>query len=263
MKKTKEIVRLARDGVIEIIPALVLLLLVVFAWEGLHRVLEINSLLLPSPTEVLRALRDNTHRLISETGITMVEAVLGFLLGVTLAYIAGVAFVASSMIRRTLYPFAVGLKATPLIVLAPLLVAWLGEGMLSKIAMAALVAFFPVLVNVVSGMSDVDRETMDLMRALSATRRQVMQKVLIPKSLPFLVAGLRTSSSLAVVGAVIGEFTGATRGIGHLITTSSYYLDTDLVFAAILMIAIAGVVFFYVVGLLDKLVFWADSPDAS
>jgi NitT/TauT family transport system permease protein len=123
--------------------------------------------------------------------------------------------------------------------------------------MAALVAFFPVLVNSVAGLGAVEPEAFDLMRSLSASPLQILLKVRIPNSLPYLLASLKIASSLAVVGAVIGEFTGATRGIGFLINTSSYYLETPLMFAGVLIISLAGIVFFGLVAYIEKrLVFW-------
>lgn len=149
------------------------------------------------------------------------------------------------------------LKSTPLIAIAPLLVLWFGNGVLSKIVMSALVAFFPVLVNSVNGLANIDAEALDLMKSLSASKLQILIKIRVPASLPFVFASLKIASSLAVVGAVIGEFTGATQGIGHLIVTSSYYLETALMFAGVGMISLGGILFFGLVAYLERrLVFW-------
>jgi NitT/TauT family transport system permease protein len=243
-------------------PALALLAVLVTSWQILHGVLGINSLLLPTPTEVATAWVENLPRLVRETGVTMGEAVLGFLLGSAVAFLTAVIFIMAPLMERAIYPYAIALKATPLIVIAPLLVAWFGNGFLSKVAMSAVIAFFPVLVNAISGMSRVHSGMLDLMASLSASQWQVLRRVRIPSSLPLVLAGLRTSSSLAVVGAIIAEFTGSTRGIGHLINTSSYYLQTDLVFAAIIMISLAGIAFFYAIAALEKrVVFWGALSD--
>jgi NitT/TauT family transport system permease protein len=137
------------------------------------------------------------------------------------------------------------------------LVIWFGNGLLSKIVMAATVAFFPVLVNAVKGLMAIDAEAADLMKSFSASKVQVLMKIRLPASLGYIFAALKIASALAVVGAVIGEFTGATRGIGNIIKTSSYYFDAPLMFAAIGTLALGGILFFALVALLERrVVFW-------
>lgn len=144
-----------------------------------------------------------------------------------------------------------------MIAIAPLLVIWFGNGLLSKVVMAALVAFFPVLVNAVDGLVSIDKEALDLMKSLNASQIQIFRKIRFPNSLPLVFSSLKIASTLAVVGAVIGEFTGATEGIGYLINTSSYYLNTDLMFAGIILISIGGILFFGLVAYLEKkIIFW-------
>jgi len=239
-------------------PAVTVFLVVVVGWQALHGLLGINSLLLPSPSAIVKACMAHLPQLLQETGITMAEAILGFALGSAGAFVTAIVFIMAPLMERAAYPYAIALKATPLIVIAPLLVAWFGNGLVSKVAMSAVIAFFPVLVSAISGMSRINSGMLDLMTSLSASRWQVLKRIRIPSSLPLVFAGLRTSSSLAVVGAVIAEFTGATQGIGHLINTSSYYLQTDLMFAAIAMISLSGIAFFYTVAAVEKrIVFWS------
>jgi len=227
------------------------------AWAAAEHVFHLNPIIMPSPGAIGKAFLANYKQLFRETGITMEESVLGFLLGSGGAYLVAVLFVFSRTFQQAVYPYAVALKSTPLIAIAPLLVLWFGNGLLSKIVMSALVAFFPVLVNSAIGLTAVDPEALDLMRSLSASRWQVLTKIRIPNSLSYLMAGLKIASSLAVVGAVIGEFTGATEGIGHLINTSSYYLETPLMFAGVAMISLGGVLFFGLMAYLErKIVFW-------
>jgi len=228
----------------------VLILLWTVAAKGFH----IDRIVLPTPVEVARAIAGNFGRLCVETSITMIEAVSGFLLGSASAYSIAIAFVHSRPLQRSLYPYAIALKSTPLIAVAPLLILWFGNGIPSKIVMSAMVAFFPVLVNAVAGLVAVDPPVLDLMRSLSARWWQVLMKVRVPNSVPYLFASLKTASSLAVVGAVIGEFTGSTQGIGHLLTTSSYYLDTPLVFAGVIMITVAGLLFFALISYIERAV---------
>lgn len=233
-----------------------------FLWELADRIFDFDKIILPAPSEIGVAFAKNYTKLFVETGITMTEAVCGFLLGSIVAYLLAIVFVHSRIIQEAIYPYAVALKSTPLIAIAPLLVLWFGNGMLSKIVMSALVAFFPVLVNAVTGLTAIHKEALDLMKSLSASPWQVLVKIRIPNSLGYLFASLKIASSMAVVGAVIGEFTGATRGIGHLINTSSYYLETPLMFAAILSIALGGILFFGLTAVLEsKIVFWEQRKD--
>lgn len=234
-----------------------LLMLVLLVWSAIVRLLHVSPLVVPTPLAVARALVLKWNLLVRQTAITMSEALGGFVLGSATAYLAAIVFISSDTLRRAFYPYAVALKSTPIIALAPLLIIWFGNGLFSKVVMAALIAFFPVLVNAVDGLTAVGTETMDLMRSLSASQWQVLIKVRIPNSAPALLSGLKVASSLAVVGAVIGEFTGATEGIGYLINVSSYYLEIPLMFAGVIMIGLAGVMFFGALTLVEpKVVFW-------
>jgi len=236
--------------------AFVLLLLL---WQAADAIFAFNKVILPSPADIARAFASQYPQLFRETAVTMLESGLGFLAGSVAAVCLATAFVHSRLTQEAVYPFAVALKSTPLIAIAPLLVLWFGNGLLSKVVMSALVAFFPVLVNAVSGLTSVDPEILDLMKSLSASRWQIYRKIRFPNSAGYIFAALKIASSLAVVGAVIGEFTGSTQGIGHLINTSSYYLQTDVVFAAIALISLCGVGFFELMAYLERVVvFWQE-----
>jgi len=239
-----------------LIPAVTFVGLVA-AWELADAMLGFNKVILPAPHEIAGAFVTNWESLLHNTGLTMLEAVLGFLLGSAVAVALAISFTFSKTLSYAVYPYAVALKSTPLIAIAPLLILWFGNGILSKVVMSALVAFFPVMVNTVDGLGSVEPELLDLMRSLSASRWQILRKIQMPNTLPPLFSALKIASSLAVVGAVIGEFTGATAGIGHLITTSSYYLATDVMFAGVVMISLSGVAFFWLITILERrVVFW-------
>lgn len=233
------------------------LVALVLIWQFAVQALNINRIILPAPIDICKAIGNNFNRLLAETGITMLESVLGFVAGSAGAFLLAVVFVHSRPVQQSVYPYAIALKSTPLIAIAPLLTLWFGNGVLSKIVMSAMVAFFPVLVNSIAGLVNVEEATLDLMKSLSANWWQVLLKVRVPNSLPYVFSSLKIASSMAVVGAVIGEFTGSINGIGHLLTTSSYYLDTSLVFAGVLFITVAGLVFFGMVAYIEKrIVFW-------
>ncbi len=246
-----------KAGIKPVLVPVITLVALLLLWELADVIFGFKKIILPAPHEIAHAFVVKWRILLISTGITMLESVLGFTVGCTVAFLLGVAFIYSRITRYAVYPYAVALKSTPLIAIAPLLVIWFGNGILSKIVMSALVAFFPVLVNAVDGLTSIDPEALDLMKSLSASRWQTFWKIRFPNSLPSLFSSLKIASSLAVVGAVIGEFTGATGGIGHLINTSSYYLDTDVMFAGIVMISLCGVAFFGLVAYLEtKVVFW-------
>lgn len=249
-----------RIGIRPVLVPVIALVVLLRLWQAAHAFFHFNSVVLPSPVEIVSAFGKNLGSILAETGITMFESVMGFLIGAVVAYALAVAFVHSPVVQEAVYPYAVALKSTPLIAIAPLLVLWFGNGMASKIVMSALVAFFPILVNSVSGLTAVDAEALDLMKSYSASRWQILTKIRIPNSLAYLFPALKIASSMAVVGAVIGEFTGSTRGIGHLINTSSYYLETPTVFAAIGSISLGGIIFFGLMAWLErKIVFWQQS----
>ncbi len=250
-----------KAGIKPVLIPVITLIALLLAWELADVLFHFKKIIFPAPHEIACAFAAKWQVLFKNTGITMLESVLGFLLGSTTAFLLAVSFIYSKTTRYAVYPYAVALKSTPLIAIAPVLVIWFGNGILSKIVMSGLVAFFPVLVNAVDGLTSVDPEALDLMKSLSASKWQTFWKIRFPHSLPRLFSSLKIASSLAVVGAVIGEFTGATMGIGHLINTSSYYLDTDVMFAGIVMISLSGVAFFGLVAYLERrVIFWKQIP---
>jgi NitT/TauT family transport system permease protein len=243
-----------------VLPAAAAFVIVVVLWATASIAFGLNPLILPPPGAVLVAFIQNWRSLLINTGITMAEAVLGFLVGAASAYAVAITFVRWRVVRDGFYPYAIALKSTPLIAIAPLLTMWFGDGLLAKVVMAALVAYFPVLVGAVQGLTTIDPELLDLMRSYSASWWQILTKVRIPKSMSHVFAALKTASSLAVVGALIGEFTGSTRGIGSVINMASYYLETATVFAAVIAISLAGIAFFAVVSFVQERVLSWEPP---
>ena len=223
-------------------------------WEGAVRLFDVPPYLLPAPTAIIKSADPD---LLEHAGVTFAEALAGFLLASVAGLVGAVAFAYSRTLERGLFPLAVALKTTPLVAIAPLLVLWMGTGWWSKITAAALISFFPVLVNTVKGLKAADAECHELFRSLNASRLQEFYKLRIPFCLPYLFSALKISSSLAIVGAVVGEFVGATRGVGYLIMVSSSHLDTDILFSAIFASAFSGVLLFHAIGYLEhKVVFW-------
>ena len=243
-------------------PFLVPLLFIAMAlvlWEIIVRSLKVPAYLLPAPTAIL-ATADT--QLLRHLLVTLAEAFLGFVIASVLAFAAALLFAHSPTMERGLFPIAITLKTTPLVAIAPLLVLWMGTGWLSKIAAAALISFFPVLVNTVKGLKAADAEYFELFRSMHASAWQEFAKLRIPYCLPYLSSALKISSSLAIVGAIVGEFVGATQGLGYLIMVSSAHLETDTLFSAIFAAALAGITLFHLLGWVERrLIFWQRLED--
>jgi NitT/TauT family transport system permease protein len=226
-------------------------------WDLVVRLLGISPAILPPPGNVAAALAKNATQLVRHAGVTLLEAVLGFVLAVLFAVALATIFTFSKPAKRALYPYAIAMKAIPLIALAPLVVVWFGGDLASKIVLAAVISFFPVLVSATDGFRSTDPDAVDLMRSFSASRWKIFTKLQFPAALPQVFGGLKVASSFSVVGAVVAEFVGAQAGIGFLIKSSSYYLDTDLTFAAIFVSAVVGLIFFALIVFLQRIfLFW-------
>lgn len=242
----------------------VFLSIALLAWEFLVRAVEVPAYLLPAPSNILSTMLTEGASLIRHTAITMLEAVLGFLLANVLGFVLAVMFAHSKTIERAIIPYAIALKTTPIIAMAPLLVLWFGTGLASKIIAAALICFFPILVNATKGLRSIEKEAMDLFESLSATRWQVFSLLRFPTSLPYIFSALKISTSLSVVGAIVGEFVGANVGLGYIILVSSYHLETPMMFAAIVSSAVGGVLFFGLVSMLERrILVWQEPLDQS
>lgn len=238
-------------------PVLGALFFLIALWEAVRRGFALPRIILPSPLDVLFASSQKAGYILGHLRFTLGEASAGFALGAVAGVLLAFIFVRFAALRRALYPLALALKSTPLIALAPLLVLWLGSGAASKVAMSAILCFFPILVGTYDGLREVDPALIDLLRVYGATPNQLLLKVRLPAALPQVLSGGRVAVPLAVVGAVIGEYLSATRGIGYIIANAGYHLDTALVFAAIAAIAIASLSMFGLVVLLERrIAFW-------
>jgi NitT/TauT family transport system permease protein len=195
----------------------------------------IPSFIFPKPIEVwnrlITVIKDGS--LVFHTLVTLQEVILGLALGLTAAIITGYFLAKSRLVERVLSPYIVASQSIPIVAIAPLLVIWLGPGILSKILTSALIVFFPVLVNTLVGLRSVPNELYDLMRSLRASPWQRIAKLEIPAALPVFLGGLRIGATLAVIGAVVGEFVGADKGLGFLVNVGRGLYDTSLVFVAV------------------------------
>jgi NitT/TauT family transport system permease protein len=235
-----------------LVPAALLFLLVLVVWQLAVVLLDVPAYIIPSPTEIAGELVIEGPDLIVDLGWTMLEAVLGFLVGSGIAIVTAVVFVHVPIVERAAFPWAIVLQTVPIIAIAPLLTIWFGFTLVPKVAIAAIICFFPVLVNTTRGLRAVSAEAFELMSVLSASRRQVLWRLRLPSSLPYVFAGLRVAATLSVIGAIVAEFTGADRGIGYVIVQASYRLDTRLMFAAIVLSSLGGILFFSLIGWLER-----------
>ena len=225
------------------------------AWKGIVVVTGLRPFILPPPETVairfVTAITDGTIE--PHLATTLVEVALGFLVGAGLALIVGYALARSAGVERLLSPYLVAAQATPILALAPLFALWFGSGLLGKVVICALIVFFPVAVATMVGIRSVDARLLELGRSLRATRRQILTTLEIPAALPNILGGMRVGVTLAVVGAIVGEWAGADRGLGVLINLARGSLfDTPLMFATLLMIAIVGIVLYLVVVAVER-----------
>ena len=238
------------------LPPLVFGVLLLATWQAVVTFEHIPEYLLPSPTAIIETV---DRSLAVSFAVTFIEALTGFLIASGLAFVIAVIFVRFHTLEEGLFPIAIAAKTTPIVAIAPLLVIWLGTGWWSKIVAAILICFFPVLVNTVKGLKAADLEYRELFETLEASRAQEFRKLRIPFCLPYLFSALKISSSLAVVGAIVGEFVGATQGLGYLIVISSAHLETATLFSAVFAAALGGIAMFYVIGWTErKLIFWSN-----
>ncbi|GAB1470340.1 ABC transporter permease [Chloroflexota bacterium] len=233
---------------------LISILLAIPLWSLIVRMSGLPKFILPSPADVasrfLKALTDGS--LLYHTGITLLEIVLGLVAGVFCATITGYALAKSRTLETILSPYLVASQAIPIIAIAPLLIIWLGDGILSKVIICALIVFFPVLVNTIVGVRAVAPSLYDLMGSLRASRWQILWKLELPASLPVLLGGLRIGATLSVIGAIVGELVDAQEGLGYLLQLGDFQYDTSMVFVAVFMLVALALMLYGLVTLFEK-----------
>jgi NitT/TauT family transport system permease protein len=231
-----------------------LLLAAVFAgWWFVSARQYMPNYLLPTPPQVLDALRANWSQLMKHSGITLYETVLGFVLATLIGLVTAVLIAYSRTMDKALYPIVLIAQVIPKIAIAPLLVVWFGTDLRPKVILAVLIAFFPVVISGVAGLRSTDPELLDLSATMGASRWQTFRKIRFPNALPHLMAGLKVAVTLAVVGAVVGEFVGASEGLGYVLLLANGNLDAPLLFADLILMSIIGIVLFAVVEVAEAL----------
>jgi NitT/TauT family transport system permease protein len=241
------------------LPPTLLIVGIVLLWQLGSATGFLNPIIVPSPWDVALSLSTLVFEgfFWEAAWITMQETLYGFLIGVVIAWVLGTLMGLSPRLRSALYPVTVGFQIMPRVALAPLFLVWFGFGINSKIAMAATICFFPVVLSVLVGLQTVDEESRQFFRSLGASRWDEYRKLSLPSSLPIIFSGLKNAITLALIGAIVAEFVGAAEGMGVLIKKFNFQLEVANGFASILALMLFGLVLYWIIEILDsRIVFW-------
>jgi putative hydroxymethylpyrimidine transport system permease protein len=244
------------------LPPIVIVVVLLGLWQlaasldVIANALNIEPFLLPSPSEIAQSLWADRSLLLDNGWVTLQEVLAGFALSV----VAGVAFAVvlhlSPMLRRAFYPLLIASQTVPIVVIAPILVVWLGFGIGPKLVIIALICFFPITVNTLDGLRSVDPDLLKMMRTLDASRMQTFRRVEGPSALPYFFSGAKIAVAVAVIGAVFGEWAGSSSGLGHLIQQASAQLQTARTFAAVVVLSALAIVLFGLLAVIERRVAW-------
>jgi NitT/TauT family transport system permease protein len=223
-------------------------------WYLAVTIFHLPAFILPTPLQVFartgKALQDGS--LLYHTAATLLEVLLGMFFGISAALLLGYALAKSRLLENLLSPYIVASQAIPIVAIAPLLIIWFGPGLTSKVLICALIVFFPVLINTLVGLRGVPENLRDLMRSMRSDRGQMLRYLEIPASLPLVLGGLRIGATLAVIGAVVGEFVGSDRGLGFLINLARGQYDTALVFGTVFTLVLLALILYGLVAALER-----------
>lgn len=225
----------------------------ILLWQVLCVVFAVPDYVLPTPLAICQAISENWSRLLWHSFVTFYESMLGFGLGIVIGLPLAMAISSSRWLEQTVYPLLVASQSVPKVALAPIFVVWFGFGLLPKVLIAFSIAFFPIVVNTVVGLSQTPPDMVRLMQSFGATPLQIFLRVRIPMATPYIFAGMKISSAFAVVGAIVGEFIAATEGLGYLQLIANSNLQIPLLFAALVLLSIMGAVIYYLVELAEIL----------
>ncbi|MFH2218438.1 MAG: ABC transporter permease [Pseudomonadota bacterium] len=236
----------------------------ILIWQVVVRVTGVPPYILPGPAGVAKAAITHSKALFDHAGTTLFEIVAGLLIGTLLGASSALAMIASLSLKRWLLPLLVISQAIPVFALAPLLILWLGYGMTSKIAMAVLIIFFPVTAAFYDGLRSTDPEWLELARVMNAKPMAIIRHIRIPAALPAFASGLRVAAAVAPIGAVVGEWVGASKGLGFYMLHANARMQIDTMFAALAVLAvIALAIYFTVDRALTKIVYWQKDNGAA
>jgi NitT/TauT family transport system permease protein len=221
-------------------------------WELLVHVFGMKAVILPPPSTTFATMWAKRAYLLQHTWPTVVAVGVGFLIAAVSGFAIAVAIAYSRRINEITYPFLVAAQVVPKIALAPLFLIWFGVGLLPKVIIAALIAFFPIVINTAKGLTSVEPELIQFMRSLGASWREIFFKISLPWALPYIFAAFKISITLAVVGAVVGEFIASDVGLGYVVNYANITLETEVMFAGLLVLSAVGILLFLVIVLLER-----------
>jgi NitT/TauT family transport system permease protein len=246
--------RLRRERIGSLAYPIGMMVAVLVVWEAATRLFSIPAYLLPAPSQIVKSMDTNSAVLIKESIGTTFEILLGFALSVAVGVPLALAIYLWRPFARAIYPLLVSSQAVPKVAVAPLFLVWFGFGLMPKVLIAFLIAFFPVVINTAMGLAALEREKIYLARSMGLGPLATFFKIQLPNALPSIFAGLKISITFAVVGAVVGEFVGGQGGLGYLLLIANGNMDTALLFAGIVALTVLGVVLFLLIGLVERLV---------
>lgn len=235
-------------------PGILLPLLVLAGWQLYTAAADVDPTILPAPTRIVDQLFNAREVAWENTWQTLKETLIGFSVSIVVALFVAVLMDQMAWLRRALYPMLIASQTIPVVAIAPLMIIWFGFGLLPKVLLIVLVTFFPIVVALLDGFAATEREAMDLLRTMGASRSQIFRLVRFPGAMPHLFTGLRISATYAVLAAIFAEYVGAYQGLGIWMSTSKSAFRTDLVFGAIAICALISVTLFMLIGLIARLV---------
>lgn len=227
--------------------------LILVVWEIVFKVTGFSELIIPRPSSIARVVWRSWALLASHAVTTTVEILMALVLATAVGILLGIGIASIPIVAKTLYPLIVLSQMIPKIALAPVILIWLGFGISSKVMLAFLIAFFPVVINTVIGLWGTQAEMIYLFQSMGATPSQMFLKLRLPGALPVIFAGIQVATTLSVIGAIVGEFLGASRGLGYLVQVSTFSLNTMQSFAAIFVLCLVGMAIFYLVERVERL----------
>ncbi|HSC97576.1 MAG TPA: ABC transporter permease [Casimicrobiaceae bacterium] len=241
-----------RAALAALLPAFGLFMAIIALWEAVSRVFKLPEFVLPAPTSILEVLVSRQRELGFAAYVTATEVVLGFLISGLVGATVALVIARFTTFGRALYPLVVLFQNVPKVALAPLFILWFGFDLAPKVLLIVVIAFFPVAINMLVGLQTVDANLIALMRSVGASRNEILRRIQLPNSLPYLMAGLKVAVTLAVIGAIVGEFAGAQAGLGYMIQFASTQMQTSLVFAALVEVSVLGMLFYYVIEWIER-----------
>lgn len=252
--QTESNIRRRRDRRSEIVFPILVSIGLLLIWEGVVDLFKIPPYLFPAPSDILAACRDNGSLLLRESRVTTVEILLGFFLGIVVGIPLALAIFQWPVFAKSTYPLLISSQAMPKVAIAPLFVVWFGFGFVPKILIAFLIAFFPIVINTVMGLNSIEPEKILLARSMGLNGIETFRLIRFPNALPSIFAGLKISITLAVVGAVVGEFVGGDFGLGYQLMVANGAMNTPLLFAGVLALTVLGLVLYGIIEMIEHFV---------